>query len=109
MKHWQEYNECNAITNTTKVKINVVFANCSEDDEMYPLTTDEIADAQWADATYKHLIKRNAVIDQGLEIKLIKNTLCVCKDGRRVRPKPLQRHAVMWYCHYLQHPGHIRL
>jgi hypothetical protein len=87
-----------------------VFANLSEDDEIYPLATNEIAEAQRADATYKHLFKRNAVIDQGLEIKLIENTLCVCKDGRLVIiPKPFQRRAVMWYHHYLQHPGHARL
>jgi hypothetical protein len=24
-------------------------------------------------------------------------------------PKPLQRHAVLWYHHYLQHPGHTLL
>ncbi len=56
-----------------------------------------------------HLFKRNAVIDQGLEIKLIENTNCVCKDGWLVIPKPLQVHAVKWYHHYLQHPGHTRL
>ncbi len=49
------------------------------------------------------------VIDQGLEIKLIENTTCVYKDGRLVIPKPLQVHAVKWYHHYLQHPGHARL
>ena len=86
-----------------------MFANRSEDDEIYPLTTKEIAEAQWADATYKHLFKRNAVLDHGLEIKLIENTLCVCKDGRLVIPKPLQKRAVLWYHHYLQHPGHTRL
>ncbi len=50
-------------------------SNRSEEEEIYPLTTVEIAEAQRADATYKHLFKRNAVIDQGLEIKLIENTL----------------------------------
>ena len=40
-------------------------------------STKEIAEVQKADATYKHLFKRNAVVDQGLEIKLIENTLCV--------------------------------
>jgi hypothetical protein len=34
----------------------------------------EIAEAQWADASLKHFSKRNAVIDEGLEIKLIENT-----------------------------------
>ncbi len=62
-----------------------------------------------ADASLKHLFKRNAVIDQGLEIKLIENTTCVCKDGWLVIPKPLQVRAVKWYHHYLQHPGRTRL
>ncbi len=65
---------------------------------------------KYADATYKHLIKHSAVVDQGLEIKLIENTLSVCIDGRLVITKPLQRQAVLWwYHHYLQHPGHTRL
>ncbi len=47
--------------------MNEVFANCSDEDEIYPLTTVEIAVAQWADASLKHLLKRNAVLDQGLD------------------------------------------
>jgi hypothetical protein len=61
--------------------MNEVFANCSDEDIIYPLITAEIAAAQWANASLKHLFKHNAVIDQGLEIKLIENTSCVCKDG----------------------------
>jgi hypothetical protein len=57
--------------------MNEVFANRSEEDKIYPLTTEEIAEAQWADASLKHLFKCNAVIDQGLEIKLIENTTCL--------------------------------
>ncbi len=57
----------------------------------------------------KHLFKRNAVIDQGLEIKLIENTTCVCEDGWLVIPKPLQVRAVKWYNHFLQHPGQPRV
>ncbi len=57
----------------------------------------------------KHLFKHNAVIDQGLGIKLIENMTCVCKDGRLVILKPLQVRAVKWYHHYLQYPGHTRL
>ncbi len=78
-------------------------------DKIYPLTTEKIAEAQWADASLKHLFKRNSVIDQGLEIKLIENTTCVCKDGRLDISKPLQVRAVKWYHHYLQHPGHTCL
>jgi hypothetical protein len=89
--------------------MNEVFANRSDEDKIYPLTTAEIAAAQRADASLKHLFKRNTVIDQGLDIKLIENTTCVCKDGWLVIPKPLQVHAVKWYHHYLQHPGHTRL
>jgi hypothetical protein len=89
--------------------MNEVFANCSEENKIYPLTTVEIAEAQRANVTLKHLFKRNAVIDQGLESKLIENTTCICKDGQLVIPKPLQVHAVKWYHHYLQHPGHTRL
>jgi hypothetical protein len=86
--------------------MNEVFANHSKEDKIYPLTTEEIAEANQADEFLKHFFKRNAVIDQGLEIKLIENTTCVCKDGWLVIPKPLQVHAVEWYHYYLQHPGH---
>jgi hypothetical protein len=86
-----------------------MFANRSDEDKMYPLTTVEIAAAQRTDASLKHLFKHNAVIDQGLEVKLIENTTCVCKEGRLVIPKPLQVRAVKWYHHYLQHPGHTHL
>jgi hypothetical protein len=27
------------------------------------------------------------------------------KDAKTVIPASLQKHAVAWYCHYLQHPG----
>jgi hypothetical protein len=33
----------------------------------------------------------------------------VCNDGKMIIPKPLQRCAVLWYHHYLQHPGHTQL
>jgi hypothetical protein len=74
--------------------MNEVFANRSDEEKIYPLTTAEIVAAQQADASLKHLFKHNSVIDQGLEIKLIENMTCVCKDGRLVIPKPLQVHAV---------------
>jgi hypothetical protein len=89
--------------------MNEVFANCSDKDEIYPCTTEEIAEAQWADASLKHFFKRNTVIDQRLEIKLLENTTCICKDGRLVIPKPLEVRAVEWYHHYLQHSEHTHL
>jgi hypothetical protein len=84
--HWHSYNETSTPTQAHCFHLNEVFANCSDEDKIYPLTTVEIAAAQRADASLKHFFKRNAVIDQGLEIKLIENTTCVCKDGRLVIP-----------------------
>ncbi len=76
-KHWCSYNQCHITTDTTLFRLDQVSANRSEEEEIYPLTTKEIAEAQKADAKYKHLFQRNAVFDQGLEIKLVENTLCV--------------------------------
>jgi hypothetical protein len=70
--------------------MNKVFANCSKEDEIYRLTTAEFAKAHQADATSKQLFKYNAIIDKGLEINLIENTICVCKDSWLFIPKPLQ-------------------
>ncbi len=72
--HWRSYNEVNTPTQAHCFHLNEVLANRSEEDKIYPLPTAEIAATQQADASLKHLFKRNAVIDQGLEIKLIENT-----------------------------------
>ena len=92
--HWQSYNKSSMPMQAYCFHMNEVLANCSEEDEIYPPITEEIAKAKQADTSLKHLFKCNAAIDQGLEIKLIKNTTCVCKDGELVIPKPLQVHAV---------------
>ena len=76
--HWHSYNEASMPTQAHCFHLNEVFANCSEEDKIYPLTTAEIA-AQRADASLKHLFKCNAVIDQGLEIKLIENATVSAK------------------------------
>jgi hypothetical protein len=107
--HWRCYHEDSVPMQAHFFHMNEVFANPSDEDEIYPLPTVEIAAAQRANASLKHLFKRNAKIDQGLEIKLIENTIYVCNDGRLVVPKPLQVHAVKWYHHYLQHPGQTHL
>jgi hypothetical protein len=88
--HWCSYNIASMPTQAHCFHMNEVFANLSDEDKIYPLTTAEIAAAQRADASLKYLFKRNSVIDQGLEIKLIENTTCVCKDSRLVILKPLQ-------------------
>ncbi len=91
------------------ILLNQSFANRNEEDEIYSLTVNEIVEAQKADSTLKQYFKHNAVLDNGLELLLIENESCIRHKGRLVLPKPLQSRAVMWYHHYLQHPGHTHL
>jgi hypothetical protein len=77
--HWQSYNKSSASTEAHCFHMNEVFDDCSKEDQIYPLTTEEITKAQQADTSLKHLLKRNAVIDQGLEMKLIEKLLVSAK------------------------------
>jgi hypothetical protein len=106
---WCCYNKNSPGNETQECNLNQVFANRSKEEEIYPLTTPEIAEAQKANIKLKHCFKCNAVLDKGLDIRLVDNTYVVCKDGRMIIPKPLHRRAVLWYHHYLPHPGHTRL
>ncbi len=113
-KFWSCYKETQGDPDETNtIQMNQVFTNRSEEDEIYTLTVKEIVEAQKADIKLKHFFKSNAVLDKGLELQLelqlIENESCICHKGRLVIPKPLQGRAVMWYHHYLQHPGHTRL
>ncbi len=109
-KFWSCYNETQEDPDKTNmIQMNQVFTNRSEEDEIYPLTGKEIVEAQKADTKLKHLFTSNAVLDKGLELQIIENESCICNKGRLVIPKPFQRRAVMWYHHYLQHPGHTHL
>ncbi len=84
--------------------MNFVFANRSEDDSIYPLTTREIAESQSNDEQLKQLATHD-----GYSTELVENTHVLCKNGNLVIPKDLQDRAVAWYHHYLQHPGSTRL
>ena len=57
--------------------MNHVFANGSEEDEIYPSSVKEIVEAQQAVTTLKYFFKGNAVLDKGLELQLIENTSCM--------------------------------
>jgi hypothetical protein len=59
-----------------------VFANRSKEEEIFPLTTKEIAEAQKADVKLKHCFRCNAVLDKGLEVRLVNNTYVVCKMAK---------------------------
>jgi hypothetical protein len=110
-KFWSYYNEMKQedTDECYTTQLNQCFANRNEEDEIYHLTVKEIVEAQKADNTLKQFFKSNAVLDNVLELLLIENESCMCYKGRLVIPKPLQSRAVMWYHHYLQHPGHTRL
>ncbi len=109
-KLWSCYNEAQEDSDETNIiQLNEVFANHSEDSEIYPLTITEIVDTQQADNKLKEFFKPNTTLDKGLELRFIEGQKWICNKGRLVIPKPLQRRATMWYHHYLQHPGHTCL
>jgi hypothetical protein len=109
-KLWSCYSEAQDDPDETNtIQLNEVFANHSEDNEIYPLTITEIVDAQKADTKLEEFFKPYATLDTGLELRMIEDQKCICNKGRLVIPKPLQRQATMWYHHYLQHPGHTHL
>ena len=53
-KFWSCYNKTQDPVETYTIQMNHVFTNCSEEDEIYPLTVKEIVEAQKADTTLKH-------------------------------------------------------
>ncbi len=105
-KHW-----CNLEIDTNKHKdLNFVFANHREEDEIYPLTTIEIAEAQCKDQELKVYYKRNAMMPKkDVCFQLVEDTKVLCKNGKLIIPASPQHRAVAWYHHYLYHPGHSRL
>ncbi len=94
-KLWHCYNKNNPGNETQECNLYQVCTNRSKEEEIFPLTTPEIVEAQKANVKLKHCFKGNAVLDKGLDIRLIDNTYVVCKDGRMKIPKPLQRGAVL--------------
>ncbi len=85
-KHW-----CNLGIDTNKPKdLNFAFANCREEDEIYPLTTMEIAEAQCKDQELKVYYKKNARIPKkDMCLQLIEDTKVLCKNGKLVIPASL--------------------
>ena len=107
-KFWSCFKETQDPGELNTIEMIHVFANRSEEDEIFPLTMKEIVEAQKADPILKHLFKSNAVLSKGLELQLVENKGCICHVGKLVIPKQLQRRATIWYHHYLQHPKHTR-
>ena len=105
-KRWckVDHNAHNYSTKQHLESMNYVFANRSNEDEIYPLTVKEIAIEQQKDKSIRALTKEDKY-----ETQLVENTKVLCKEGKLVIPKSLQHRTVSWYHHYLQHPGHTRL
>jgi hypothetical protein len=95
-KHW-----CNLEIDTDKPKdLNFVFANHGEEDEIYPLTTIEIAQAQRKDQELKAYFKKNAIMPKKyICLQLVEDTMVLCKNGKLIIPTSLQCRAVAWYHH----------
>jgi hypothetical protein len=86
---------------------NLVFAYHEQEDEIYPLTSTEIADAQCKDQELKVYFKKNEKMPhKDIGFHLIEDIKVLCKNGKSMIPASLRHRAVRWYHHYLQHPGH---
>jgi len=71
--------------NDHKKQMNMVFANQSKEDVIYPLTVKEFAQAKKDNAALKKLSKTNKYPTQ-----LVEDTQILCKDGKMVTPTVLQ-------------------
>ena len=87
-----------------------MFAHHKEEDEIYPLTTIEIAEAQHKDQELKDYFKKNAIkTKEDVHFHHIEDTKVQCKNEKLIISASLRHRAISWYHLYLQHPGHSRL
>ena len=82
------------INNEDKMDLNHVFANHSDEEDIYPPTVSEIAEEQINDEALQKQKKTS-----NYEESLVEDTLVLCKKGKLVIPKMLQHKVVAWY-HY---------
>ncbi len=74
---------------------NLVFAHHEEEEEVYPLTLIEIADARRKDQELKAYLKKNATMSQkDMGIQLIEDTKVLCKNGKVIIPTSLCQQRV---------------
>ena len=97
------------------IDINHVFEKIEDsEEEIYPVTINEIASEQKDDNNLKAYFNKEKVEvtsrNKYFSLKVIDETNVVAyKDTRLVIPKTLQSKVVQWYHHYLFHPGQTRL
>jgi hypothetical protein len=81
--HSQTLVQCKTDDTTKHEDLNLVFANHGKEDEIYPLTIIEIAEAQKKDRNIKIYYKRNAKTpEKGMRFQLIENTKVPCKEDK---------------------------
>jgi hypothetical protein len=93
-KHW-----CNIDIDTNKHEdLYLVLANHGEYDEIYPLTTIEIAEAQHKNQELKVYFKKNTKTPkEEIRFQLIEDTKVLCKNDKLIISVSLQYRAVSWY------------
>jgi hypothetical protein len=99
-KHWCELE----LDDTNKHEdFNPVFANHGEEDEIYPLTTMEIAKAQRKIKIKDILQTKYKNIRKGYVYSIYLRHKSDMQRWQFNHPSILQHKAVSWYHHYLQH------
>jgi len=88
-----------------------IFTNTTgEEEEIYPVTVQEIAAEQQKDETLKSIFRKKAKAPSKISLKVIDDVeILVYNENKLVIPSKLQSNIIQWYHHYLQHPGHTRL
>ena len=72
-----------------------MFAHHEEEEEVYPLTLPEIAEAQRKDRELKAYFKKNTIMPhKDMVIQLIEDTKVLCKNGKLMIPTSLCQRAV---------------
>ena len=77
-------------TTNQQHQMNMVFANCSKEDVIYPLTVKEIPFAQ-----ERYLVLKKLTKMEKYSTHLVEDTEVLCKDGKMVIPKVLQRRTLV--------------
>ena len=80
--------------------MNFVFANHSKETAIYPFTFSEITEAETKEKT----LEKFTLLEK-YKPQLLEDVQVLCKNGKLVIPRELQKQAVEWYHNYLQHPG----
>ena len=100
---------CTQRKETEEVRKCLYSRGNEEQENIYPPTVSEIADAQRSSAQFAKYFKRGGELPKKMEISLIDKIKVLTKKGKMLIPHSLRKRVLDWYHHYLMHPGHTRL